>query len=223
MITITDPEEGHRLYQEVVKNCPNLFRSAAGAEYITDPEEISRFEAETGERIGVLYKMRDYEMFVVDLVRKKGELAVHGRIILPLGGVIIVPRVGEKFVLEDQYRYPVAGYHLAFPRGHREIGSTPEEDAIREIAEECGGAKLSGLELLGKTYPETHSDAWYCSVFTGELEGLTAGEQDGYEGIEGLVLYSAEEIDALIADGKIDCGYTLAAWALYKAYLKKQV
>lgn len=43
--------------------------------------------------------------------------------------------------------------------------------------------------------------------------------RDGYEGIDELILYSAAEIDELIREGEISCGYTLAAWALYKASL----
>ena len=59
----------------------------------------------------------------------------------------------------------------------------------------------------------------------GDVEGLIAKDktikQDGYEGIENLILLTADEIDAYIAEGKIDCGYTLAAWAQYRAKFPK--
>ena len=223
-ITTNGREETRALYQGLVMSRPELFKSAHGVKYITDPEAIREYEATTGERLGVLYQMGSYEVFVVDLIEKDGALKLHGRIIMPDNGVIIVPKLGDKFVLEDQYRYPVCGKHLAFPRGHCEHGSTPEQDAVREIEEECEGAELTNIKFLGKTYPETHSNAWYCSVFLGDIQGLSGGKdaiaQDGYEGIENLVLLTAEEIDDLIAKGKITCGYTLAAWALYRAFLK---
>lgn len=223
-ITTNGREETRALYQGLVMSHPELFKSAHGVKYITDPEAICEYEATTGERLGVLYQMGSYEVFVVDLIEKDGALKLHGRIIMPDNGVIIVPKLGNKFVLEDQYRYPVCGKHLAFPRGHCEHGSTPEQDAVREIEEECKGAELTNIKFLGKTYPETHSNAWYCSVFLGDIQGLSGSKdaiaQDGYEGIENLVLLTAEEIDDLIAKGKITCGYTLAAWALYRAFLK---
>lgn len=224
-ITTSGREEARALYQGLVTSHPELFKSAHGVKYITDLEAIRKYEATTGERLGVLYQMGTYEVFVVDLIEKDGALKLHGRIIMPDNGVIIVPKLGDKFVLEDQYRYPVCGKHLAFPRGHCEHGSTPERDAAREIGEELNGAKLTNIQYLGKTYPETHSDAWYCSIFMGDVEGLAYDgntiKQDGYEGIENLVLLSADEIDAFIAEGKIDCGYTLAAWAQYRAKFPK--
>jgi 8-oxo-dGTP pyrophosphatase MutT (NUDIX family) len=223
-ITTNSREEAHRLYQELKVQCPEFFTSGHGVEYITDAKSICGYEDVTGERLGVLYKMGTYEAFVVDLIEKDGALKLHGRIIMPDNGVIIVPKLGNKFVLEDQYRYPVCGKHLAFPRGHCEHGSTPEQDAVREIEEECKGAELTNIKFLGKTYPETHSNVWYCSVFLGDIQGLSGSKdaiaQDGYEGIENLVLLTAEEIDDLIAKGKITCGYTLAAWALYRAFLE---
>ncbi len=149
------------------------------------------------------------------------KMKLHGRIILPNNGVIIIPRIGDKFILEDQYRYPTCKAHLAFPRGHCEPGATPEADAIRETREELG-AELTRTKCIGKTYPETNSNAWYCSIVVGEVKDLTLDshgivKRDGYERIDKLVTYSAEEIDLLISRGEINCGYTLAAWAIYKA------
>lgn len=225
-ITTSGREEAHALYQGLVISHPELFASAHGVKYITDPEAIREYEAMTGEHLGVLYQKGLYEVFVVDLIEKDGIPKIQGRIILPQNGVVIVPKLGDKFVLEDQYRPQVCTKHLAFPRGHCEPNFTPEQDAVREIREELKGAKLTNIRYLGKTYPETHSDAWYCSIFLGDVEGLVAEgntiKQDGYEGIENLVLLTADEIDAHIAEGKITCGYTLAAWALYRAYQKSQ-
>lgn len=224
-ITTSGREEANALYQGLVVSHPELFADGYGITYITDPERIREYERMTGEHLGVLYQKGLYEVFVVDLIEQDEVLKIQGRIILPYNGVIIVPKIGNKFVLEDQYRSQVCAKHLAFPRGHCEAGSKPEQDAAREIEEELKGAKLTNIQYLGKTYPETHSDAWYCSIFMGDVEGLAYDgntiKQDGYEGIENLVLLSADEIDTFIAEGKIDCGYTLAAWAQYRAKFPK--
>lgn len=221
MITINDRNESRALYQDLQRNCPHYFTSTDQVQCITDPSIIADFERETGECIGVLYKMNNYEIFVVDLIKKDGELKLHGRIILPHNGVIIIPKIGDKFILEDQFRYPTCKKHLAFPRGHCEPGATPEEDAIRETKEELS-AKLTRPTRIGKTYPETNSNAWYCSIVVGEVNDLALDDRgiikrDGYEGILNLIAYTADEIDELITRGEINCGYTLAAWAIYKA------
>lgn len=221
MITINNREKSHRLYHELQSQRPDLFKDSPAVQYITNEDEIKKYEQESGERIGVLYKMKDYEVFVVDLIKKGGELSIHGRIILPNNGVIIIPKLSDKFILENQYRYPVCDKHLAFPRGHCEPGLDPVQDAIRETQEELGGATLVNPEYIGKTYPETHSDAWYCSVYTGDVQNLDIKgdslDRGGYEDIESLILLTADEIDAKIRAGEIDCGYTLAAWSLYRA------
>ena len=73
MITINDRNESRALYQDLQRNCPHYFTSTDQVQCITDPSIIADFERETGERIGVLYKMNDYEVFVVDLIKKDGQ------------------------------------------------------------------------------------------------------------------------------------------------------
>ena len=209
-------DQVHKKYQELLETHPDYFQNQHDVSYITDPHQISEWEQKTGEIIGVHHKSQ-YEIMVVDLIKKGGKLKSHGRIILPNGGVVIIPKVGEKFVLENQYRYSLCQSFLAFPRGHREPNSTPEEDAAREVEEELGGATIHNLRCLGKTYPETHSDAWYCSVWAGEIDQKSLALKKGYEGIDELVLLTEAEIDTKIASGEISCGYTLAAWSLYRA------
>ena len=209
-------DQVHKKYQELLETHPDFFQNQHGVSYITDPHQIFEWEQKTGEVIGVHHESQ-YEIMIVDLIKKDGKLKSHGRIILPDGGVVIIPRVEDKFVLENQYRYPLCQSFLAFPRGHREPNSTPEEDAAREVEEELGGATIHNLRCLGKTYPETHSDAWYCSVWAGEIDQKSLSLIKGYEGIDELVLLTEAEIDTKIASGEISCGYTLAAWSLNRA------
>ena len=209
-------DQVHKKYQELLETHPDFFRNQHDVNYITDPHQISEWEQKTGEVIGVHHESQ-YEIMIVDLIEKNGKLKSHGRIILPDGGVVIIPKVGEKFVLENQYRYPLCQSFLAFPRGHREPNSTQEEDAAREVEEELGGATIHNLRCLGKTYPETHSDAWCCSVWAGEIDQKSLALKKGYEGIDELVLLTEAEIDTKIASREISCGYTLAAWSLYRA------
>lgn len=207
-------ENAHSSYKKLVSRLPDYFVSQHGVEYVLDPKKIHEWEDATGETIGVIHEGK-YEIMVVDLINKNGELKSHGRIILPNNGVIIIPKVGDKFVLEDQYRYPICRSFLAFPRGHCEPNSAPRDDAVREVKEELGGADIRNLHCIGKTYPETQSNAWFCSVWLGEVDEKSLKLEKGFEGINDLVLLSESQINEKIANGEISCGYTLAAWALY--------
>lgn len=211
---MNNQENAHSSYKKLVSRLPDFFASQNGIEYVLDPKKIHEWEHTTGETIGVIHESK-YEIMVVDLINKNGELKSHGRIILPNNGVIIIPKVGDKFVLEDQYRYPICQSFLAFPRGHCEPNSTSRDDAIREVKEELGGADIRNLHCIGKTYPETQSNAWFCSVWLGEVDEKSLKLQKGFEGIDNLVLLSESQINEKIAKGEISCGYTLAAWALY--------
>ena len=85
-------DQAHKKYQELIKMCPDYFRNQHNVSYITDPRQISEWEQKTGEIIGVHHKSQ-YEIMVVDLIKKGGKLKSHGRIILPDGGVVIIPKV----------------------------------------------------------------------------------------------------------------------------------
>ncbi len=59
------------------------------------------------------------------------------RVIFP-NAVAILPVIGEKIVLIKQYRPVIDKYILEAPAGVIDKGETPEEAALRELAEETG-------------------------------------------------------------------------------------
>lgn len=219
---IKDTKQSHSLYFQLIDNYPHLFQSSSVMQYVTSQSEIEKFERDTGETIGLIFQNGKYELFVVDLVDEGGNRSAKGRMLLPNGGVVIIPLMNGKFILEHQYRERTCRYHLAFPRGHREPGCTLVEDATREVLEELSCEKVANFRRLGASYPETGYCAWCCDIVTVDVEGLEFNDDgkidmNGYEGIDSLALLSLEEIDKKIDEGEIDCGYTLAAWSIYKA------
>jgi len=52
--------------------------------------------------------------------------------------VVIVARVGNKILIADEYRVPLAGREYGFPAGLCENGQSFEENAVRELREESG-------------------------------------------------------------------------------------
>ena len=64
---------------------------------------------------------------------------------LAAGGVVVkkVDDALRVLLIKDSYG------HWTWPKGHAELGETPEETALREISEETGLTRLDVLEELG--------------------------------------------------------------------------
>ena len=60
----------------------------------------------------------------------------HGR--RGITGVCVLPVVGDSVALVDYYRHPLAQMSLEAPKGFMDAGETPEQAALRELAEETG-------------------------------------------------------------------------------------
>lgn len=93
------------------------------------------------------------------------------------------------------------------PKGHKEIGETIQETAIREVQEECGLTDLVLKEKLGLTYhvyymngrkelKETH---WY-NMTTKTMELIPQKE----EGIEKAQWIGEDKIDEIIANSYLN-------------------
>lgn len=53
-------------------------------------------------------------------------------------GVTILPLLGDRIVLQRQYRHPVEKFLWELPRGFVEPGESPEHAVLRELEEETG-------------------------------------------------------------------------------------
>lgn len=62
------------------------------------------------------------------------------------GGIVVKTERGKTRVLLIKDRYG----HWTWPKGHLEKGETPEEGALREIAEETGQSRTNILGKIGK-------------------------------------------------------------------------
>ena len=202
-------------YLRLMEERPEAFVQSSLLPIETDPELAADFTARTGREIGVLYES-PYRLLAVDLVRGPEGLFAYERI-LPAArgdGVVVVPVWEGKLVLLEQFRHAPRRLQTAFPRGFGEDGLTAEENACKEIREELR-AEVLARRPLGRILPDS---------------GLTGGEthavlcriseprpEIGYEEIYGMSCLTPEELEREIAAGRIDDGFTLAAWALCRA------
>ena len=134
------------------------------------------------------------------------------------GGVGILFKVDDKFIFEKQYRYALGEEIIEMPAGKLEEGEIPLEAAKRELLEETGYRPLEMVHL-GDSYPTPGYSSevihlYYCPKAVKEERHL-----DKDEDIE-LIYLTLEEIEQMIAEGKIKDSKTVAAIFLYKTKAK---
>ncbi len=129
---------------------------------------------------------------------------------------IVVPRHDDgSFTLVEQYRYPIGERCLEFPQGADEAHPDldPLQLARQELAEETGW-RAGHVELLGRVHHAYgYSDQDMSIVLATDLTpGETALEPEE----QGLVVVriAGDELEAMMADGRISDAASLAAYGM---------
>lgn len=220
MIPIKTNKEWLR-YQELIKERPESFANNEQLTILTDEHSVEAFEQQSGQTIGVVYES-PFNLMVVDLVEDpSGKRFAHERL-LPVvnkGAVVAVPIYDGKLVLLNQYRHALRRNQYAFPRGFAEAGISSADNAIKELGEELG-AEVKSYRQLGTVVADSGINGNEVSVFLCELKNVELKYQ--YEGIESLIMLTEDELADWIANGRIDDGFTLAAFCLYRGWLKEK-
>ena len=131
------------------------------------------------------------------------------------GGVGILIKINDKFIIEKQYRYAYDEEMYELPAGKLEEGENHLEAAKRECLEETGYRPLE-LVFLGDMYPTCGYSSevihlYYCDKFHKEERHLDSDE------VIDLMFLSLEEIEQMIKDGRIKDSKILSVLSLYKA------
>ena len=135
------------------------------------------------------------------------------------GGVGILIKVDDKFILEKQYRYALQEEIIEMPAGKLEEGEVPLEAANRESLEETGYKPLE-MTFLGAMYPTGGYSSevihlYYCPKYEKGERHL-----DKDECID-LIYVTLEEVEELIKDNVIKDAKTIVAFSLYKSKFVK--
>ena len=130
------------------------------------------------------------------------------------GGVGILIKVDDKFIIEKQYRYALNEELYELPAGKLEKGELPLEAAKRECLEETGYRPLEMIHLgdMSPTcgYSTEIIHFYYCPKSVKESRHLDSDE------VIDLMYLSLEEIEQMIKDNKIIDSKILAVLTLYK-------
>ncbi len=135
--------------------------------------------------------------------------------VLTYGSSMIVPVADDgRLLLVKQYRYTGNRDSIEFPCGGLKEGASYEETALNELIEETG--YLPGkLEKAGEYNPCNGLVDEICRVYIARDLKYVGARPDETEAFEQISL-TVKELDALIQDGTIWDGMTLAAWAIAK-------
>lgn len=169
-----------------------------------DADEHLRERPERSEQVylGHFLDVRRDTVVLPDGSRSTREYILHP------GAVMVVPMLDDgRFVVERQYRYPLARVLLEFPAGKLDGDEPPQQCAIRELAEETGyrAAQWARAGLLHNAiaYSNERIEVWFA-------RGLTLGERhlDAGEFLD-VGIASADELLAAAACGDLTDAKTL--------------
>ena len=204
-------------YLKLTRERPELFRQDERLSIIFNEEEVKSFVFRTGKPVGVAYRS-PYNLMVVDLVRApNGEPFTYERLVPASTGsaVVTIPCYQNQFALLRQFRHSLRGEQYAFPRGFGEDGLSAEENASKELEEELGAHTLSSV-TVGKIVADSGLSGSGVTVVLCRIERPEVKKD--YEGIQDVTLADETAMREMIASGKVNDGYTLAAWTLLKVY-----
>ena len=116
----------------------------------------------------------------------------------------------DRVVLVRQYRYGSDGIHLELPAGMLLDDEAPRDCALRELAEETG-YEVERCEPAAEYYPEPVRSSACAYVYIGLRARKTrAATLDPTEHLE-VELATVAAFRAMLADGRIDAGASIAA------------
>ncbi|MBV9332465.1 MAG: NUDIX hydrolase [Candidatus Eremiobacteraeota bacterium] len=127
------------------------------------------------------------------------------------GFVVVVPLTADgRIVLVRQYRYGADSIHLELPAGMLLDGEEPRACALRELSEETG-YEVDRCELAAEYYPEpVRSTARAYVYIASGARKVREPVPDVTEHLE-VELASLDDFRAMLADGRIDTGASIAA------------
>lgn len=123
----------------------------------------------------------------------------------------------QKVIMVKQFRFGSKEVTLEFPAGAMEVGENPLESAKRELLEETGSTGKVVASGTCKPNPAFLNNTCFHFVAT-DVEIHKEQCLDHYEEIE-MVQIPVNEIDGLMASGKINHSLSIASWFFYKGSL----
>lgn len=213
-------------YATMIQTYPALFEGRESRPIVCDLEAVQAYAEKHDIVLGVVAST-PYLWFVNDLVESRTLDGVvrhpYLRLIPPpaygeVAGVVTLATIGhgsdERVALIRNARHATGTVELELPRGFASLGSTGEQDALRELREETG---LVGerAHKLGRSYTDTGVTNGAVSYFHVEVTDESgAPRPETEEAIEEVLLLPLEEVWRRVDAGEIRDGFTIQALGL---------
>jgi 8-oxo-dGTP pyrophosphatase MutT (NUDIX family) len=165
----------------------------------------------------VLYK-NPWWKYCLDTVELPSGSIGEYHYVLTNGSSMIIPiEQDEHLLMVRQYRYTGNRDSIEFPCGGLKDGATYDGTARDELVEETGF--IAGkIQAVGSFNPCNGLLDELCKVYIARELRYAGARPDETESME-LVRLTSAEIDAMILNGTIWDGMTIAAWAIGKHYI----
>jgi len=211
-------------YQQLLKERPEEFRQSDKGliHIVTGRETLEKYQkAHPEKRIGVVYES-PYHLMVVDLIDGGGgKYYTYERVLeQDSGAAVVFPITPDgKIVLLRQFRHAMREEQLSLPRGFGRKGYTAEGNARKEAGEEIGADDTKPI-LLGEVVANSGLSGVKVKVYLFKIHDYRTAY--GNEGIVEALAVTDNELEKLIIDGKINDGFTLSSWTLYKVKMSSK-
>lgn len=214
-------------YRQIIRDHPEFFSNNGPFKVIIDELEVKSWQKKRAmqkdhpdgwDQIGIVLD-DPYIIVMRDLVEfPDGNRRGYSRLINRTSldgnpGVAILPVFKNQVVMLHQFRHSTRSWHYEIPRGYGEIGLTAEENARKELMEEIG-ASVTRLVPLGILHTNSGLVCDPVSLFYADLSNI--GIPETLEGIESYNLLTLCELEEWISSGKINDGFTIAAYVRSK-------
>jgi 8-oxo-dGTP pyrophosphatase MutT (NUDIX family) len=146
--------------------------------------------------------------------RQDGTSGIYGVVEKP-DYVVVIPRDEQGFFLVEQFRYPVNERCWEFPQGSWEDApdAAPESLARGELEEETG-LRAGEMRHLGRLYEAYGFCSQAFDIFLAtDLQRGTPGREAEEQGMR-VTHFGARQLEAMIRDGVIKDGPSIAAYGL---------
>jgi ADP-ribose pyrophosphatase len=155
---------------------------------------------------------------------------IHDKFILPNGKIgdyffidkkysaFVIPVLDGKIIMEKQYRYPIRKWSVELPGGDTKDGHSTLETAKEELREELG--YTAKFRKIGNFVPYNGVSREICTAYLATDLKFVGKDLEETEVIKEIEI-PIKEVFAMLDNGKITDGMTIAALTLARKYLIK--
>lgn len=153
----------------------------------------------------------------VDTVKLPNGETASREIVKHPGAVAVIPLIGDKMIVVEQYRKPLEKSQVEIPAGKLDQGEEPLKAALRELEEETG-YRTANIRLVSSFYtsPGFADEIIHLYIAEDLVKGDANPDEDEFLECEAITL---EEAQQYMRDGRISDAKTIMAvyaWQLYK-------